>query len=126
MHQAEATLEVLKELGVKNQPIVTALNKIDVCEDRKMLTKLRATYPHTVQISALERKGFDELLEQMIKAINSLRKKVDLCIPQSHYALVSELISSGKVLAMDYEENDILMEVEIPSHLEKKVVQFIR
>lgn len=126
LDQAEATIEVLKELGVRDQPIITALNKIDQCSNKKMLTKLRMTYPHTVQISALEGKGFEQLFEQMKRAINSLRKKVELCIPQSHYALVSELISFGKVITMEYEENNILIEVEIPSRLEKKVGQFIR
>lgn len=124
--QAEATMHVLKELGASNQPIVTLLNKIDQNPDPKLLIKLRATYPHTVQISALEQKGFPNLIEGMTKAIASLRKKVNLCVPQSHYALVSELMKEGKVISIEYEDNDILIEVEIPSHYENKVTQFVR
>jgi len=126
LEQAEATLKVLEELGAKDQPIITVLNKIDQCQDQKNLAKLRVAYPNTVQISALQQKGFKELLDQMIEAIERLRKKVDLCIPQSHYVLVSELMRDANVLSIEYEENDVLMEVEIPRALEKKVAPFVR
>ena len=65
-------------------------------------------------------------MDEMVKAIESLRKKVSLCIPQSHYALVSEVMRDGKVVSVKYEENDVMMEVEIPTRLEHKVAQFIR
>lgn len=126
MQQAEATVKVLKELGVSDQPVITVLNKIDQCTDQNLLQKLRLKFPHTVQISALEQRGFPQLMTQMTEAIDKLRKKVHLCIPQSHYALVSELMRDGRVISIEYEENDVLMEVEIPSRLEQKVVQFIR
>ncbi len=126
MSQAEATIKVLEELGVSDQPIITVLNKIDQCTDQNMLQKLRLKFPNTVQISALEQRGFPQLMAQMIKAIESLRKKMHLCIPQSHYALVSELMRDGRVISIEYEENDVLMEVEIPARLEQKVGQFVR
>lgn len=124
--QAEATMSVLKELGVTDQPVITALNKSDQDPDPQILQKLRVNYPHTVQISALEKTGFIPLMEEMVQAIRSLRKTVNLCVPQSHYALVSELMQGGKVISVEYEGNDVLMEVEIPSQLQHKVEQFVR
>ena len=61
----------------------------------------------------------------MIREISLLRKVVSLRIPQSEYALVSELMKEGKALATDYEENDILLEMEIPKELERKVTKYI-
>jgi GTP-binding protein HflX len=63
-------------------------------------------------------------MELMIQEIALLRKIVRLRIPQSHYALVSEVIREGKVLSLDYSENDILLEVEIPRALERKIALF--
>lgn len=127
LEQAEVTLQVLEELGAAALPCVTVLNKIDRCaEDRSMLNKLRVTYPAAVQISAKERMGFADLSEAMMRAIASLRKTVKLSIPQSHYALVSELMKEGRVIAVDYEANNVVMEVDIPTHLEKKVELFVR
>ena len=61
----------------------------------------------------------------MIHEISLLRKMVKLRVPQSHYALVSEIMREGKVISCDYEENDILLEMEIPHHLERKISHFI-
>lgn len=126
LEQGAATVKVLEELGATDQPRITVLNKIDQCINSKIVKKLRVSYPHTVQISALNQRGFPELMEKMIETIASLRKKMHLVIPQSHYALVSELMSKGKVYHMEYEENDIVMEVEIPRQMEHKVEAFIR
>jgi GTP-binding protein HflX len=90
-----------------------------------VLKKLRLTYPHPVEISAKKRKGLPELIEAMAKAIASLQKTVKLKVPQSHYALVSQLMKQGRVLEIDYEGNNVLMEVEIPASMEKKVQAFV-
>lgn len=125
LEQAKASLAVLEELGA-TQLTITAINKIDQCQNSAMLKKIRATYPRTVCISALEQKGFEDLLDEMIKAIRALRKTVHLVIPQSHYALVSELMREGRVIQMDYIENDVVMDVEIPQKLEEKVSIFTK
>ncbi len=123
--QAEATMEVLKELNATGRPIITVLNKIDACFDTAILYKLRIKYPKTVQISALTQEGFDRLIERMVEEIQALRKRVRLRIPQSHYALVSELMREGRVISSDYEENDILLDIEIPARLEHKVTPYL-
>jgi GTP-binding protein HflX len=122
--QAEATTQVLEELGATEQPIITVLNKIDQCPNRIALQKLRLKYRKTVPICALDGTGFDQLMETMMEAISSLRKTVRLRIPQSHYALISELMQEGRVISSDYDENDVLLEIEIPAHLEHKVKRF--
>ena len=122
--QAEATFDVLKELGAENHLMITVLNKIDQCSDRLMVNKFKIKYPKTVEISALARTGFDQLTERMIQEIALLRKRVKLRIPQSHYALVSELMREGKVISCEYEDNDILLEVDIPRQLERKTAPF--
>ncbi len=123
--QAEATMQVLKELGAEDYPIITVLNKIDLCPNPLILAKFRIKYPKTVQISATQGTGFDDLLELMMKEISLLRKVVTARIPQSHYALVSELMREGRVISCEYEENDILIKAEIPARLEYKVQPFL-
>lgn len=123
--QAEATMQVLKELGAEDQPIITVLNKIDLCTNGALKAKFRIKYPKTVSISATDGTGFEELLDIMMKEIALLRKIVSLKIPQSHYAFVSELMRQGRVIQCEYEENDILLKVEIPASLEHKVQAFL-
>jgi GTP-binding protein HflX len=62
----------------------------------------------------------------MAVEIARLRRVVTLRLPQSQYALVSEIMKEGKVLSQEYDENDIILEAEIPQHLERKVFHFIK
>jgi GTP-binding protein HflX len=124
--QAETTLSVLKELGASHQPMITLLNKVDACSDRRVIDRLRATYPHTVEISALHRAGFDRLLELMMEEMGKLRSLVALRIPQSHYALVSVLMREGRVVSCEYEGNDVLIEAEVSAPLARRVELFKR
>lgn len=119
--QAEATYSVLKELGADKKPVITVLNKIDKCQDRSIILRLKLKYPKTVLISALHKEGFAQLLQMMVQELKALRKVVHLKIPQSDYAFVSELMHKGRVIHSAYKENDILLEVEIPQELEHRV-----
>jgi GTP-binding protein HflX len=119
---AEETLKVLKELKASDKPIITLLNKIDKCENPIIATRFRVEYSKTVVISAKEKTGFDDLFQLMMKEIKALRKIVRLKVPQSEYALISELIKEGRVLTSEYDENDVILLVEIPNELEYKTL----
>ena len=121
--QGAATLEVLKELGAAGKPTLTLLNKCDQA-DRGMLLRLRTLHSKTVQISAKEGTGFDDLTARMVDELAALRQEVHVRIPQSEYALVSELIRSGEVLEQDYEENDVVLHIRIPRGLARKVESY--
>lgn len=123
--QAAETLAVLKELGAEKHPIITVMNKSDGSINRLTVQKLKLKYPKTVEISALKRTGFDELMNRMMREISLLRKVVHLRVPQSEYASVTQLLGEGKVLSCEYEDNDILLKLEIPHHLEHKVAKFM-
>lgn len=122
---AEATYEVLKELGAEKKPIITILNKADACQQRATIMKLKLKYPKTVVISALHEQGLDQLAELMMKEVKNLRAVYLLKVPQARYELVSELMTKGHVLESSYEENDIVMRVEVPKELEHKVQPYI-
>lgn len=124
--QAATTFEVLKELGAKDKPIITVLNKIDLCKDKSIPQRMRLLYPKTIQISALNRTGFEDLEELMIQELSRQRKIVTLRIPQSDYAKVSEVMRLGKIMNQDYEENDVLLKVDLPISLASKLEKYIQ
>lgn len=126
LEQAETTFEVLKELGAKEKPIITVLNKVDALRDPSVLQKLRIKYPHTIPISALTKKGFPELQERMVEELSKQRKVVTLRIPQANYAVVSEVMRLGNILNRDFEENDVLIKVDLPANAVGKVRDYIQ
>ena len=64
--QSDAVYRVLDEIGAKEKPIVTALNKIDLVLDRSLIDKAEASFINPVAISALKREGFDRLIAAII------------------------------------------------------------
>lgn len=125
LEQADTTFEVLKELGAEEKPVITVLNKIDLLEKRPEFHPVRLKYPKTLALSAETKEGFEELHERMIEELQKKRKVVDLKIPQSDYHLVSEVIRKGRIIDQEYEENDVLMKVDIPGILAAKLEQYL-
>lgn len=122
--QAESALQVIKELNLGQRPMITVLNKTDLASDHRRVFQFKITYPFTVELSALKKTGFKNLLELMAKQIAKLRTTVKLKIPQSQYELASQLMQKGRVISKEYQDNDILLEVEIPTALESKFLDF--
>ncbi|MGM0440635.1 MAG: GTPase HflX [Chlamydiota bacterium] len=125
VEQAEASFDVLRELNADNKPIITVLNKVDQCDDSGRINRLRIKYSKTVQISALQKSGFEELFHKMSEEISKQRRTIKLCIPQSRYSVVSEIIRSGSVIDQDYEGNDVIIEAEVPRSLIHKVEEYL-
>jgi GTP-binding protein HflX len=119
--QAQATKEVIKELGAEDKPMITILNKVDLCDDPSRIMRLKLLYPKCVTISALHKRGFVELQELMISELNARRQRTRLRIPQKDYVIVSEIMRLGHLISQDYEDNDVLLDVEIPIALANKL-----
>lgn len=122
--QAATTHEVLQELNAGRKTIITVLNKIDKDPSPSMLHRLRMTYPKNVQISAITHEGFEELEEVMIQELSRLRKVIEVRIPQSEYAIVSEIMRVGHILNQEYEENDVVLRVDVPAQLANKLSSY--
>lgn len=124
LSQVDSTFAVIKDLGAAKHPMITAINKVDQVEDPLIFQKLRIKCRKAIPISALEREGLEDLQDKMIQEISHLHKRVKLRIPQSHYALVTEIMMVGKVLSSEYDENDIILVADIPHLMERKVFHF--
>ncbi len=115
--QATTTHQLLKELNADKAPIITVLNKVDICTEPSRIERIRILYPKTVIISASQKTGFKELAEMMMNELTELRKVLKLKIPQSEYALVAEIRRIGNVLYEEYEENNVVIRASIPLNL---------
>ncbi len=123
--QAEATEAVLKELKADHYPRITLLNKMDQCEDKSVIYRFQGKYPRSIPFSITESLGFDTLLERMEEGVKSLRQHLLLHIPQSQYGLVAELIQAGRLISIDYDKENILLDIELPGILLYKAKNYI-
>jgi GTP-binding protein HflX len=124
--QAATTYEVLKELNAESKPVITVLNKVDLCTDNDLLTRMRIKYPRCVQISALTGTGLEDLQEMMVQELKKQRKTIKLRIPQADYAVVSTVMRQGNIINQDYDGNDVLLEVDLPIGSAQKLIKYVQ
>lgn len=120
--QAETTLSVLKELESHDIPIITILNKVDRLQgeqatpaQNEVYQKLKLRFPRCQEISAANKIGIDVLQEEIVHRLKDRRSRLSLRIPQSDYHVLASAIREGKVLSQEYDENDVLVDLEVPA-----------
>ncbi|MHC1695158.1 MAG: GTPase HflX [Eubacteriales bacterium] len=98
--QLEVTQKLLAELGAGDKPIVLALNKCDMLEDRKRLP----SDSEAVFISAKTGEGIDELLQRITDIIEKNSAVTRFVFPNSQQGHVSTLYRLAKVTDIEYGE----------------------
>lgn len=101
----EVTKNLLNELGCAGKPIISVMNKCDLVGDIYSMP----TFGRTVMISALKEKGFDELLDVILKELPPTRRKAELLIPFSAGAIAARIRSEGVVEFEEYREDGLYM-----------------
>lgn len=124
LEQAEATLAVLKELGADPEKCLTVLNKVDKIEDKQALDKLKARFPKALTISALNKQGLEELQKVLMQDLLKDHLQLTLRIPQSDYGVVAEIMREGRILHKEYDGDDLLIRVDLPSSYKGKISRY--
>lgn len=120
--QNEAVHRVLEELGVKDKPLITALNKIDKLERPQEINRLLKDFENSVAISALEKKGFPALIHKISALLSCLLIDISLSIPSEKMGLVDLLYREGKVSRKEFYHNRLYIEARVPLRI-KRIVE---
>ena len=105
--QNEAVEQVLKELGIKGKPLITALNKIDKLDNPHRMNRLLRDFENSVAISALEKKGFAELMDKVSAVLSHTLVDITLVIPSEKMGLVSLLYREGRIFKKKFYDNQL-------------------
>ncbi|MEM9080265.1 MAG: GTPase HflX [Verrucomicrobiota bacterium] len=119
------TVKVLGELGAEGKATVTVLNKVDRVEDGEVLGRLRERFPGAVEISAKSGMGIEDLeraCEEML--VDRVRRR-RFRLPQSRGDLLNILHVEAKVLTMEFEENDVVVEAVVSPMIEGRLKDFL-
>lgn len=117
-----SVLEVLKELRADNNPIVTALNKIDLLDDKMWLDRLGKDFTNTVAISAKLKQNLDLLLEKIQGNFAERMINLKIMIPHNRMDLVDLFYREGKVEEILYLQKGIKVKVNLPRFLAGKLL----
>ncbi|MDD3905480.1 MAG: GTPase HflX [Candidatus Omnitrophica bacterium] len=117
--EAGAVHKVLDELGVKDKPVITALNKSDKITDPTVIAKATAFFDNSVVISALKREGLSGLIEKVTRYTNRMMIPVKLNIPVSDTKTLNIIYENANIIKKEYTGDFVSIEAEIPRQLEK-------
>ncbi len=118
----DSVLEVLKELGADQKPVITVLNKIDKMEDASWLKELSRTFEFPVEVSAKTGENLENCLEMIGRKLSALIVNVDMFIPINRMNLINEAHNEGQVFFVKY-YNDL---IHIRAALPKKLAGLLR
>ncbi|MDP2940861.1 MAG: GTPase HflX [Candidatus Omnitrophota bacterium] len=118
----QAVLAVLKELEAENKPMITALNKIDLLDDRLWLENLKGEFPGAIAISAKFQTNLGALLESMGKNFSARMAELEILIPHRRMDLVNLFHREGKVKDITYQQKGIKIKLNLPKILVSKLL----
>lgn len=123
-HHMATTLDVMDELGAKEQPIITVFNKIDLMIDSIIISSLKARFPKACFLSIKTHEGLDTLLSMIEEQLASSFIAINLIIPHTRYDLINQLHEGGSVRQETYEDDGVHISAKIPKGMLPLVAEF--
>lgn len=121
--QKDVVLEVIRELGSGDKPMIAVLNKIDLLnEDEKK--RLSNEFPDCLSISALYKIGLDDLLDELAICIRTGRERIKVRIPYDKGGLVSHIHQEGHVFAEEHTARGVLLDAEVNQKLRAELKKY--
>lgn len=124
MHQHnQAVLSVLDSLGIKDKPILTALNKVDLVQDRSWLEVSSKEFSDAILISASTGENVDALIKRIEKYFSGLMLNLKILIPHARMELVDFFYRQAKVNKIDYLQEGVQIDLSIARKIYEKISQ---
>ncbi|MBR5437390.1 MAG: GTPase HflX [Clostridia bacterium] len=117
----EVTKNLLGELGCADKPVISVMNKCDLVGDIYSMP----TFGKTVMISALQGRGFEELLDAILKELPPTRRKAEFLIPFAAGAIAARIRKEGVVEFEEYREDGLYMKATVEISLINEIKDYL-
>ena len=115
------TQQLLESLGCGNKPIISVLNKCDLCDGNFVLP----SQGKFIMISAINGVGLDRLLASIQLALPLTRKKAEMLIPYTDGGLVNYIREDGIMLQEEYRADGIYVKAVMDIRFLEKHKEYI-
>ncbi len=127
LNKLEASLSILRQIGVTSTPIILVLNKIDIASLQnieEVKEKIGQSYP-TIAISAKNKENIDGLHLLVSHYLNSyVAFRASLTLSEEAERLVRQTYLKGRIINLQYMDNKIMIEAEAPIVVAEKIKKF--
>ena len=117
----QAVLSVLEELGAVNKPMITALNKIDMVDDRSWLEITKRDFKDAVLISAKTKENLGVLIEAIQERFAGQQLDIKIIIPHDRMSLVDFFYRKAKINKIDYLDEGIKINLSITKQFYEQI-----
>jgi len=107
--------ETLTKLGVKDKPVITAFNKIDLVAEPESSKDLKAD--RTVRISAKHGQGLPELLEAVAELLRESKMYLECVLDYAEGGKLALIRKYGELLSEEYVAEGIAVKAYVPKDL---------
>jgi len=121
--QASAVEEVLRELTAQNKPAINVYNKADLLPAGTNPAGLTRT--NGVLVSARTGFGLRELEGLIALELESFTMRLELKVPYDRAGLLSRLHDQGRIKAKSFENDGVLLEVEVPRSAVRSLREYV-
>lgn len=111
--QFQAVMEVLKELGATEKPIITVVNKTDMLTNEFTAARLLADAGKGAIISALTGEGVDGLIGTVMDSLSEQIRRTSFLIPFKESRALALLHEHGRVFTEEFQPDGVYVEAEI-------------
>ena len=119
--QTQTVESVLKDIGVKDIPIIHVYNKTDLLRDIPIANREQSIY-----ISAKNNYHIDRLLSLIDDELYQSIREVKMLIPFSDTEVYSELKTNANILSTEYVNEGTKIEVEVNNKYYNKYKKYIK
>ncbi|MFH1888514.1 MAG: GTPase HflX [Candidatus Omnitrophota bacterium] len=119
---SRAVFSVLEELKVDTKSMITALNKIDLLNDKGRLERLKKDFPGSIAISAKSRENFNSLLGKIEENFAGRMERLEIMVPHSRMDLIDLCYRKGRIEEIEYLQRGIRIRLIIPMILSHKLM----
>lgn len=122
---AATTLEVLRDIGAGDRPVLTVLNKCDLMSDPFERAEAAARHPGCILVSTVTGEGLDKLTARLEELASARDEELILLIPHDRYDLVARLHDTATVLESKSQDQGTRIVAIVPDRLRSAVEPFI-
>lgn len=117
--QMHVVYETLEQLGVGDKPIITAFNKMDLCDGGTILRDFRAD--HTLRISAKHGNGLNELKDIIESVLRDSKIYLEKVYGYDEAGKIAIIRKYGQLLSEEYTGEGISVKAYVTVEIYEKV-----
>ncbi len=107
--QIDSVQGVLADLKILDKPMITVFNKVDLLQDRRIVSLLKRRFPVAVFTSAVKGIGLESLRNAIVKFLEEEEVEGEVRIPFEKSKTIAAIYNMAKVLSKEYEDGMVVI-----------------